>query len=107
MGSRTTLAHRSRGPRAAPPRPEFFRAAGISLLKGREFQHTDRDSSALVAILNESLAKRLFKDRDPVGQRVAWTGEVLKYIGLEMGNWRTVVGIVNDARDAGPDRPRP
>jgi predicted permease len=86
--------------------PEFFRAAGISLLKGREFQHTDRDSSALVAILNESLAKKLFKDRDPIGQRVAWTGEVLKFVPI-LGGWRTVVGIVNDTRDAGPDAPPP
>ncbi len=82
--------------------PEFFRAAGISLLKGREFQSTDRDSSALVAIMNESLAKKLFKDRDPIGQRVAWTGEVLKFVPILAG-WRTVVGIVNDTRDAGPD----
>jgi hypothetical protein len=86
--------------------PEFFRAAGISLLKGREFQYTDRDSSALVAILNESLAKKLFKDRDPIGQRVAWTGEVLKSVPI-LGGWRTVVGIVNDTRDAGPDAPPP
>ena len=87
--------------------PEFFRAAGISLRKGREFQSTDRDSSALVVILNESFAKRLFADRDPIGQRVAWTGEVLKYIGNEMGAWRTVVGIVGDTKDNGPDLPAP
>ncbi len=86
--------------------PEFFRAAGISLLKGREFESTDRDSSALVVIMNESLAKKLFKDRDPIGQRVAWTGEVLKYVPIS-GDWRTVVGIVNDTRDAGPDAPPP
>src|SRR5262245_66647907 len=45
--------------------PEFFRAAGISLRKGREFESTDRDSSALAAILNESFAKRLTPDREP------------------------------------------
>jgi predicted permease len=86
--------------------PEFFRAAGISLLKGREFESTDRDSSALVVILNESFAKRLFADRDPIGQQVAWTGEVLKYVPIAQG-WRTVVGIVADTKDNGPDLPAP
>ena len=86
--------------------PQFFRAAGISLRKGREFDATDRDSSALVVILNESFAKKLWPDRDPIGQRVAWTGEVLKYVPIS-GNWRTVVGIVGDTRENGPDAPAP
>ena len=43
--------------------PEYFRAAGIPLKKGREFTTTDRDSAARVVILNETLAKRLFGDR--------------------------------------------
>jgi putative ABC transport system permease protein len=86
--------------------PQFFRAAGIPLLKGREFEATDRDSSALVVILNESFAKKLFTDRDPIGQRVAWTGEVLKYVPIS-GTWRTVVGIVGDTRENGPDAPAP
>ncbi|HEX5004241.1 MAG TPA: ABC transporter permease [Gemmatimonadales bacterium] len=82
--------------------PEYFRAAGIPLLKGREFVSTDRDSSGLVVILNQTLATRLFGDRDPIGQRVAWTGEVLRYIDVS-GDWRTVVGVVGDTRDSGLD----
>ena len=82
--------------------PEYFRAAGIPLLKGREFSTTDHQTSAKVVILNKTLADKLFGDRDPVGQRVAWTGEVLKFIGIS-GEWRTVVGVVGDTRDAGLD----
>ena len=82
--------------------PEYFRAAGIPLLKGREFSTTDLQTSAKVVILNKTLADKLFGDRDPVGQRVAWTGEVLKFIGIS-GEWRTVVGVVGDTRDAGLD----
>ena len=82
--------------------PEYFSASGIPLLKGREFLTTDRDSTNLVVILNESLAKRLFPDRDPIGQRVAWTGDVLRFIPVS-GKWRTVVGVVGDTRDGGLD----
>jgi putative ABC transport system permease protein len=84
--------------------PEFFRAAGIPLLQGREFEATDRAEAAKVVILNRSLAERLFPGQDPIGRRVAWTGDVLKFIPLS-GDWRTVVGVVGDTRDAGPDVP--
>lgn len=82
--------------------PEYFSASGIPLIKGREFLTTDRDSSGLVVILNQTLANRLFPDRDPVGQRVAWTGDVLRFIGIS-GDWRTVVGVVGDTKDGGLD----
>lgn len=84
--------------------PEYFRAAGIPMLRGREFASTDRVGSALVVILNKTLADHLFPDRDPVGQRIAWTGEVLKFIGVSP-EWRTVVGVVGDTKDAGLDLP--
>ncbi len=82
--------------------PEYFRAAGIPLLKGREFASTDRSGSPLVVILNKTLAERLFPGVDPVGRRVAWTGEVLKFIGVS-GAWRTVIGVVGDTKDGGLD----
>jgi len=82
--------------------PGYFHAAGIPLLKGREFQETDTPTSGKVVILNKSLADRLFGDRDPIGQRVSWTGEVLKFIGLS-DEWRTVVGVVGDTKDGGLD----
>ncbi len=55
-----------------------------------------------MVIVNETLAKQLFPDRDPVGQRVAWTGEVLQFIGVS-GDWRTIVGVVGDTKDGGLD----
>jgi len=82
--------------------PEYFRASGIPLLKGREFTTTDRDSSARVVIINKKLADYLFKDRDPIGQRIAWTGDVLRFIPVS-GDWRTIVGVVGDTKDGGLD----
>ena len=82
--------------------PEYFQAAGIPLLKGRPFSTTDRGGAPLVVILNQTLAERLFPGQDPIGRRVAWTGEVLRFIGVS-GDWRTVVGVTGDTKDAGLD----
>ncbi len=82
--------------------PGYFNAAGIPLLAGREFSATDNARSARVVILNKTLADRLFPGSDAVGKRVAWTGDVLRFIGVSDG-WRTVVGVVGDTRDGGLD----
>jgi putative ABC transport system permease protein len=82
--------------------PEYFRAAKIPVVKGREFSSADRRGNQHVVILNQALAKRLFGDKDPIGQRVAWTGDVLRFIPVP-GDWRTVVGVVGNTRDSGPD----
>jgi predicted permease len=82
--------------------PEFFRASGIPLLAGREFTSTDREGSGLVVIINKTLAEKMFPGRDPIGQRLAWTGDVLRFIGVS-GDWRTVVGVVGDIKDGGLD----
>ena len=82
--------------------PGYFRAAGIPLLAGREFAATDRDGSGLVVIVNRTLAAKFWPGRDPVGQRIAWTGDVLRFTPFT-GDWRTVVGVVGDTRDGGLD----
>ena len=82
--------------------PDYFRAAGIPLLKGRAFSATDRAGGARVVILNKTLADRLFPNADPLGRHVAWTGDVLKFIPVS-GDWRTVVGVVGDTKDDGVD----
>ncbi len=82
--------------------PDYFRTAGIPVLRGKEFSSTDRAGTARVVLLNKTLADRLFPDHDPIGQRVAWTGEVLKFIPVS-GDWRTVVGVVGNTRDGGLD----
>jgi predicted permease len=82
--------------------PDFFRAAGIPLLSGREFAATDQRGSGRVVIINRTLADRLFPGEDPVGQRVAWTGDVLRFTPIS-GDWRTIVGVVGNTRDGGLD----
>ncbi|MDQ6830382.1 MAG: ABC transporter permease, partial [Gemmatimonadota bacterium] len=59
--------------------PEYFRAAGISLLKGREFATTDVKGSGKVVIINQTLADMFFAREDPIGKRIAWTGDILRF----------------------------
>jgi len=80
--------------------PEFFKAAGIPILKGRGIVATDTRANARVVVLNKSFAERLFGNEDPIGKRVAWTGEVLQFVPISP-DWRTVVGIAGDTRDEG------
>ncbi|HUH11792.1 MAG TPA: ABC transporter permease [Longimicrobiales bacterium] len=86
--------------------PRFFAAAGMEVLAGRGFSDTDQAGGGRVAILNQALAKRLFGDEDPLGRRVTWTGQVLSAIGMRE-DWRTVVGVVSNTLDDGPDMPPP
>ena len=72
--------------------PGFFRTIGQTIRAGREFTRFDTDSAPTVAIINESLARRLFgRDQAPIGQRVVLRGTTAP---LE------VVGVVADARNA-------
>jgi putative ABC transport system permease protein len=82
--------------------PDYFNAAGIPLVSGRSFAVTDEEGSAKVVIINRTLADRLFPNENPVGKRIAWTGEVLRFSPVN-GDWRTIVGVVASTQDGGLD----
>ncbi|MGH9854366.1 MAG: FtsX-like permease family protein, partial [Blastocatellia bacterium] len=64
--------------------PGFFQAVSTPLLKGRFFSEQEGQASR-VAIINETLARRLFPGEDPIGQRLQANGD-----------WQTIVGVVGD-----------
>jgi putative ABC transport system permease protein len=67
--------------------PGYFRLLEIPLLRGRDFTPLDRPGSPLVAIVNETLARRYWKEGDPVGRR------------LDSGSgWTTIIGVVRDSK---------
>ena len=101
-----TLAVGEATPRAEArtANPDYFQASGIPLLRGREFAATDRDSAALVVIVNQRLADRFFPNEDPIGKRIAWTGAILRFAPVS-GEWRTIVGVVGNTQDGGLDAP--
>jgi predicted permease len=69
-----------------PVGPGFFQAVSAPLLKGRFFSEQEGQSSR-VAIINETLARRLFPGKDPIGHRLQANGD-----------WQTIVGVVGDMR---------
>jgi putative ABC transport system permease protein len=79
--------------------PELFRALGIPLVAGREFNEGDVDGAPAVTIVSDSLARRFWPDEDPIGHRIKWGNK-------EFGSpWMTIVGVVGDVRLKGLDTP--
>jgi predicted permease len=78
--------------------PDYFRVARIQLARGRGFDANPQSAGGEV-VVNESLARLLWPDRDPLGARLRLGGNG------NLGEWRTVVGIANDARMPGGRAP--
>ena len=76
--------------------PGYLQAIGIALKAGRDLTSADRFEAPRVAIINETLARRHWKDRSPLGRRIRVYGE-----------WRSIVGVVQDTREFGVDDPAP
>ena len=79
-----------------------LKASGIRIVAGREFSMMDDAKAARVVIINQTLARLLYPGQDPIGRRITWTGDVLKFIGMKE-EWRTIVGISGDTKDGGLD----
>ena len=86
-----------------PVSREYFRTLGVVLLTGRMFQATDGPENRKVVIVNETLANRFFPNEDPIGKRLAWSDDRIRFFGLS-SDWRTIVGVVGDSKDYGLDR---
>ena len=50
--------------------PGYFATIGLRLVRGREFTDQDTAGTERVAVVNESLARALFGDRNPIGERI-------------------------------------
>jgi putative ABC transport system permease protein len=52
--------------------PEYFKAMGISLKRGRFYTAQDRRDTPAVVVVDEAFAERAFPGEDPVGRRVSF-----------------------------------
>ena len=73
--------------------PQYFAVLGVPLLAGRDFTDDDRTSKELVAIVNQSVAQRLFPNGDALNRRLTPTN-----LGTNLGSPQPsrIVGIVAD-----------
>src|ERR1700733_1455398 len=76
--------------------PDYFKVLQSTLLRGRSFTEGDEDGKQLVAIIDESTARKYWPDRDPLGRRVRFGKDPTE-------PWTTVVGIVKDIKNDGLD----
>jgi hypothetical protein len=49
----------------------FLQAMQVSLIRGRSFNVDDTAGAAQVALVDEEFARRIWSDRDPIGQRIS------------------------------------
>jgi putative ABC transport system permease protein len=73
--------------------PDYFTTLGIRVLKGRQFETTDREDSPLVAMVDEKLAREYWSDGNPVGKRIRLGGPTSK------APWLTIVGVVRSVKN--------
>jgi len=62
--------------------PGYLRTLGIPLVGGREFTRDDNETSDPVAIVNELMAARYWRGRDPVGSRLIASGRAMRVVGV-------------------------
>jgi putative ABC transport system permease protein len=88
--------------------PDYFRALGIPILRGRPFTESDALESPGVAILGESLAKRCFPNENPIGKRIykgrlnpGQVGEFDRWTNVSL--WVEIVAVVADVKSMSLD----
>ena len=71
----------------------YLRAMGLRLVAGRWLSSADEASAAAVVVVNETFAREVLPNDDPVGQRLR----------LGPGGPQEIIGVVGDVRHAGLD----
>ncbi|HEX4769686.1 MAG TPA: ABC transporter permease [Bryobacteraceae bacterium] len=78
--------------------PGFFASLGVPLLAGRDFNDSDRNGSEPVVVVSQTLAQRMFPNRDVLNHHLMWTDPVTKFIDVSNGP-RRIIGVVADVDD--------
>ncbi len=75
---------------------DYFKAMGIRIKEGRAFNEHDRAGQPRVLVINESLARKEFPGRNPIGETA--------YLRRDSTPWQ-IIGVAHDIRQFGFDRP--
>ena len=79
--------------------PGFFAALGVPIITGRDFNDLDGQASEPVAIISESLARRMFPGGDAINHHVYWTDPVLQFAPGMSNKPQRIVGVTADVDD--------
>jgi putative ABC transport system permease protein len=72
----------------------YFSTLGLHLLRGRLMDERDTEAAPIVVVVNQALVDRDFRGEDPIGKRFHLSDTV----------FATIVGVVSNTRNMGPDR---
>jgi len=71
---------------------DYFRTAGISLLKGRRFSQQDNDSAPRVVVVNQKFVDRYLNGEEAIGKQIR-----PEVSGAPAG-WSQIIGVVNNVK---------
>lgn len=74
--------------------PSYFDVMGMRLIQGRLFNDNDVAGTPLVAVINQTLARKYFPGENPIGRRIEITFQ-------DPPLWREIVGVVADVHSDG------
>jgi putative ABC transport system permease protein len=77
---------------------DYFQTMGIRLMDGRVFEDRDVEGAPEVVVINKTMAMTFWPNQNPIGRRIRPSGGGGR-------QWCTIVGIVDDVKNAGLDRP--
>ncbi len=80
--------------------PDYFKAMGIPILRGRSFDERDSETAPRVVIVDERLAEHFWPNSDPMGRRMYFpSGDVKNMLKTDEHTvWLTVVGVSRTLR---------
>jgi putative ABC transport system permease protein len=81
---------------------DYFETMGVPIVAGRGFEPADAPSSGRVVVINETLANRIWKGRNPIGQRVR--PNLGAAIGFGDNSWHRVIGVAKDVKQGGVEK---
>lgn len=76
---------------------DYFATMGIRLIDGRLFDQRDTANAPTAVIINRTMAETFWPNQNAIGRHLRVTAD--------KNSWDTVVGVVDDVKNAGLDRP--
>jgi predicted permease len=72
--------------------PDYFRAMGIPLVRGRFLSEADTMAAPMAVMVNQTLARKVWPGENPIGKRIRFRSDA---------PWLSVIGVVTDIKNHG------
>jgi putative ABC transport system permease protein len=80
--------------------PGFFATLGLPIIEGRDFNDADRNGGESVAVISQTLARRIFPNGDALNHHLMWNDPILKFAPMvNTDRPQRIIGVVADVDD--------